>query len=154
MEKLCILKDIVSSLHKYMGFDVFTMNKQGVGTRQWLSVTRVNAASWVGSCSAPSQAPASAWIFFITTDSVKRKPLQLTEIIPRYQIPRSLKSPQLTPALNLECHSKLVSIRNNLYRNRNCFRLYKKPFVSVFSLLYRNSEFQCFGYLSETSRQF
>ncbi len=97
--------------------DIFTLCVSST-SRQWLSVTRVNAASWVSISSAPSQAPVLAWIFFITTGLKVRNLLR--------------------PVLNLECHSKLVSILNNLNWNRNCFRLYKKPFVSVLSLLYRN----------------
>ncbi len=63
---LCTERGIrVPSVNK--GFGVYSMNKKG--SRQPLSVTRVNAASWLSSCSATSQVPVLAENSFITTDS-------------------------------------------------------------------------------------
>jgi hypothetical protein len=54
-------------------------------------------------------------------------------------------------AMTLGCPSKIVLIRNN--RNWNCFgTIRNKTFVSVVSLLHRNSEFRCFDW-TETSRR-
>ncbi len=55
-------------LYKYRGFDVYSMNK--TGDRSIMFITRASATSWLGSCTAPSQAPWG-WFCCITVNCCK-----------------------------------------------------------------------------------
>ncbi len=64
---LCTERKGLESFFKYGEFGTYSMSK--TGSRQNLSVTRVNAARLVSSCSAPSQALVLGKKRFKTTDT-------------------------------------------------------------------------------------
>ncbi len=55
-----ILSILLGPLSKYRGFSVYSINK--TGSRRKKFITRANGASWLSSCSAPSQ-PFSSLFF-------------------------------------------------------------------------------------------